>query len=108
MKTYGTMATATVLQFLKVQLMQQIWWLLLNDTFMNAYTHGIVIICGDKVKQQVFPWFFTYVADCPEKYVLFTLEWTKSNYCPQSPSSVHQVSILAPLSLVSDPEAADS
>jgi len=55
MKTYGTMATATVLQFLKVQLMQQIWWLLLNDTFMNAYTHGIVIICGDKVKQQVFP-----------------------------------------------------
>ena len=68
------MATATILQFLKVQLMQQIWWLLLNDTFMNAYTHGIVITCGDKVKQWVFPQFFTYVADYPEKYVLFTSE----------------------------------
>jgi hypothetical protein len=54
--------------------MQQIWWLLLNDTFMNAYTHGIVITCGDKVKQWVFPQFFTYVADYPEKYVLFTSE----------------------------------
>ena len=49
------MATATVLQFLKVQLMQQIWCLLLDDAFMNAYTQGIVITCGDKVKRWVFP-----------------------------------------------------
>ena len=108
MKTYGTAATATVLRFLKVQLMQQIWCLLLDDAFMNAYTHGIVITCGDKVKRRVFPRFFTYAADYPEKYVLFTSEQTKSNRCPQSPSSVHQVSIPAPLSPVSDPEAANS
>jgi hypothetical protein len=68
------MATATILQFLKVQLMQQIWCLLLGDAFMNAYTHRIVITCGNKVKWQVFPQFFTYVADYPEKYVLFTSE----------------------------------
>ena len=108
MKIYSTAATATILWFLKVQLMQQIWCLLLDDTFINAYTHGIIITCGDEVKRRVFPRFFTYAADYPEKYVLFTSEQTKSNHRPQSPSSVHQVSIPAPLSLVSDPEVANS
>ncbi len=54
--------------------MQQIWCLLLNDAFMNTYTQGIIITCGDKVKQWVFPQFFTYAADYLEKYVLFTSE----------------------------------
>ena len=54
--------------------MQQIWCLLLNDAFMNTYTQGIIITRGDKVKQWVFPQFFTYAADYLEKYVLFTSE----------------------------------
>jgi hypothetical protein len=47
--------------------MQQIWSLLLDDAFINAYTHGIVITCGDNVKRRIFPRFFTYAADYPEK-----------------------------------------
>jgi hypothetical protein len=47
--------------------MQAIWHLLLDDDFVSAYAHGFLIICGDGVKHQVFPWIFTYVADYPEK-----------------------------------------
>jgi hypothetical protein len=50
--------------------MQKIWLLLLDPEFMNAYVHGILITCGDGVKRQIFPRFFTYSADYPEKYVL--------------------------------------
>jgi hypothetical protein len=67
MKVYGTTATASVLWFLKIDLMQQIWLLLLDDDFMKAYVHGILINCGDGVKRRIFPQFFTYTADYPEK-----------------------------------------
>ena len=49
--------------------MQKIWLLLLDQEFMEAYVHGIPITCGDGVKRQIFPRFFTYSADYPEKYV---------------------------------------
>jgi hypothetical protein len=67
MKVYGTTATTSVLRFLKIDLMQQIWLLLLDDDFMKAYVHGILINCGDGVKHRIFPRFFTYAADYPEK-----------------------------------------
>jgi len=47
--------------------MQAIWTLLLDDEFMQAYEHGIVIECGDGIRRRVFPRFFTYSADTPEK-----------------------------------------
>jgi hypothetical protein len=67
LEVYKTAATAEVLHFIKVDLMQQIWLLLLDDKFVNAYIHSILVTCGDGKKQQVFPHFFTYVADYPEK-----------------------------------------
>lgn len=62
-----------VLQFLKVDLMQKVWSLLLNDDFVTAYVHGIVLTCGDGVKRRIFPRFFTYAADYPEKYVIMII-----------------------------------
>lgn len=47
--------------------MQKIWLLLLSQEFMDAYVHGILITCGDGVKRRIFPRFFTYSADYPEK-----------------------------------------
>jgi hypothetical protein len=67
LKTFGISATAEVLRFLKVNLMQQIWLLLLDKDFMNAYVHGILIACGDGATHRIFPRFFTYSADYPEK-----------------------------------------
>lgn len=34
---------------------------------MHAYEHGIVVRFADNVKRRVFPRFFTYAADYPEK-----------------------------------------
>jgi hypothetical protein len=64
---YKTTASAAVLRFLKVNLMQQIWLLLLDDDFVKAYVHGVLITCGDGIKRCIFPQFFTYAADYPEK-----------------------------------------
>ena len=50
--------------------MQAIWTLLLDSKFMHAYEHGVVIECGDGIRRRVFPRFFTYSADTPEKFFL--------------------------------------
>jgi hypothetical protein len=47
--------------------MQAIWLLLLDDDFMHAYEFGIIVECLDGVSRRVFPQFFTYSADYPEK-----------------------------------------
>ena len=51
----------------KRELMQAVWALLLNDKFIDAYRSGIVIRCGDGITRSIFPRFFTYSADYPEK-----------------------------------------
>ena len=67
---YGEPPSAAVLRLLKHDLMQKIWLLLLDDEFMDAYTHGIKLVCGDGITRCVFPRIFTYSADYPEKCVL--------------------------------------
>lgn len=52
----------------KRDLIHAIWLLLLDTEFMEAYEHGIVLKCGDSVVRRLFPRFFTYSADYPEKY----------------------------------------
>ena len=47
--------------------MQEVWCLLLDDEFVAAYQHGIVIKCADGVFRCVYPRIFTYSADYPEK-----------------------------------------
>lgn len=55
--------------FCKRELMQQIWLLLLDPEFMKAYEHGFILLCGDGILRRLFPRFFAYLADYPEKYV---------------------------------------
>lgn len=49
------------------ELMHQIWKFLLDDDFVHAYKYGMVITCADGIKRRVYPRFFTYSADYPEK-----------------------------------------
>jgi len=39
---------------------------------MEAYEHGIVIVCGDGIRRRIYPRIFFYSADYPEKYFFFT------------------------------------
>ncbi len=44
------------------------WEILLDDDFVEAYNHGMVILCPDGVKRRFHPRIFIYIADYPEKY----------------------------------------
>jgi len=65
---FGEATTDEVYTFCKRELLQAIWELLLDGEFMHAYEHGIVIRCSDGIIRRVFPRFFTYSADYPEKF----------------------------------------
>ncbi|KAF7966593.1 hypothetical protein HWV62_37801 [Athelia sp. TMB] len=43
------------------------WEILLDDEFLHAYQHGIVIQCSDGVTRRFYPRILTYSADYPEK-----------------------------------------
>lgn len=45
--------------------------LLLNAVFMAAYEFGILVEFGDQIIRRVFPRLFAYMADYPEKYILY-------------------------------------
>jgi hypothetical protein len=47
--------------------MHAVWAKILDDCFIHAYTYGIVINCIDGIKRRIYPRFFTYSADYPEK-----------------------------------------
>jgi hypothetical protein len=45
------------------------WTELLDDDFIAAYAHGIVVLCYDGIVRRFYPRIFTYSADYPEKFV---------------------------------------
>ena len=63
----GLAASANTITHLKRELVQKVWELLLDDEFLEVYEHGIVITCADGITRRIYPRFFTYSADYPEK-----------------------------------------
>ena len=55
------------------ELFHEQWKILLDAEFLEAYKHGIVILCCDGIRRRFFPRIFTYSADYPEKYVSHSL-----------------------------------
>lgn len=52
------------------EIFQAAWLILIQDPeFLKAYVNGIIVNCIDGVRRQLFPRFFVYAADYPEKYV---------------------------------------
>lgn len=43
------------------------WKAILDDEFMEAYEHGVVLSCPDGLKRRFYLRIFTYSADYPEK-----------------------------------------
>src|SRR5271169_1397193 len=70
MAIFGEAASGPTMTHLKRELMHAVWKLLLDDEFVHAYEHGIVLKCADGVIQRIYPRFFTYAADYPEKYMI--------------------------------------
>ncbi|KAI0666052.1 hypothetical protein C8Q78DRAFT_985227 [Trametes maxima] len=79
---YGNPPTEAVLRFCKKELVQQIWMLLLDDDFVRAYAHGIVVKCGDGITRRLFPRILTYSADYPEKCLIACIKFLGRCPCP--------------------------
>ncbi|KAF8219307.1 hypothetical protein L208DRAFT_1341622, partial [Tricholoma matsutake] len=79
---HGMTASKETLMHLKCELMHAIWELLLDPEFMHAYEHGIVVKCADGILWHLFPPFFTYSADYPEKVLLATIQYPAISPCP--------------------------
>lgn len=69
--TFGEPATEDTLRHLRRELIHAVWQILLDDDFIDAYENGIVIMFPDGILRRLFPRFFTYSADYPEKCVNF-------------------------------------
>ena len=66
-EVFGQPASANTITHLKRELLHKVWDLLLDPQFLHAYEHGIVLKCADGITRRIFPRFFTYSADYPEK-----------------------------------------
>ncbi|KAI0037921.1 hypothetical protein FA95DRAFT_1585536 [Auriscalpium vulgare] len=65
------------------ELMHAVLKLMLDDAFLEAYQHGIVIKCPDGVTRRIYPRLFTYSADYPEKVLLAAIRNLGTCPCPR-------------------------
>ncbi|KAJ3556133.1 hypothetical protein NP233_g12048 [Leucocoprinus birnbaumii] len=72
-----------ILAHCRRELVHAVWRKLLDDEFLEAYKYGIVIRCIDGVERRVYPRFFTYSADYPEKVLLATIRDKGLFPCPR-------------------------
>ncbi|PPQ82246.1 hypothetical protein CVT25_008397, partial [Psilocybe cyanescens] len=79
----GVPASKDTITHLKRELMHEVWLLLLDADFMYTYEHGIIMKCSDGVTRRIFPRFFTYSADYPEKVLLSTIRNLAKCLCPR-------------------------
>ncbi|KAG8729146.1 hypothetical protein FRC10_004213 [Ceratobasidium sp. 414] len=79
----GKPPTDALLTHLRRELMHAVWSALLDDDFVHAWKHGVVIQCADGVVRRVFPRILTYSADYPEKVLLATIRNLGDFLCPR-------------------------
>ncbi|KAH7920743.1 hypothetical protein BV22DRAFT_1020666 [Leucogyrophana mollusca] len=65
------------------ELFHACWNTLMDDEFLEAYRHGIVVRCADGILRRIFPRLFTYSADYPEKILLATVKDLGRCPCPR-------------------------
>ncbi|CDO68243.1 hypothetical protein BN946_scf184842.g6 [Trametes cinnabarina] len=81
-QTGGKSASAPLLTHCRRELFHAQWECLLDEEFLHAYEHGIVIDCMDGVRRRIYPRIFTYSADYLEKMLIATLRDKGRCPCP--------------------------
>ncbi|KAI0038329.1 hypothetical protein FA95DRAFT_1232934 [Auriscalpium vulgare] len=79
----GKAATAPLLTHCRRELFQGGWGIMLDDEFVQAYHHGMVVDCIDGIRRRIYPRIFTYSADYPEKVLLATIRDKGRCPCPR-------------------------
>ncbi|KAJ3752589.1 hypothetical protein EV360DRAFT_97363 [Lentinula raphanica] len=81
--TFHAKRKADILTHCNRELYHAVWRHLLDNEFVHAYHYGVVIECNDGIKRRIYPRFFTYSADYPEKVLLATIRDLGNCPCPQ-------------------------
>ncbi|KAL6306020.1 hypothetical protein BKA93DRAFT_913438 [Sparassis latifolia] len=75
--------SSPVLTHCRRELFHAVWRVLLDNEFVHAYYHGIVIKCVDGITRRIYPRIFTYSADYPEKVLIAALRDQGNCPCPR-------------------------
>ncbi|KIK34293.1 hypothetical protein CY34DRAFT_98289, partial [Suillus luteus UH-Slu-Lm8-n1] len=89
---------ASLLTYCRRELFHSCWDTLLDEDFLEAYQHGIVLKCADGVLRRIFPRIFTYSADYPEKVLIATIKDMGTCPCPRCVTPKASFSFLGLLS----------
>ncbi|THV02941.1 hypothetical protein K435DRAFT_652331, partial [Dendrothele bispora CBS 962.96] len=81
-KKFSETPSAEVLRFLKREIMQAVWMLLMNDEFVHAHKHGFLEKCADSKVRRFFPRFYTYSADNMDRILLVCMKFIAECFCP--------------------------
>ena len=74
----GKAASRALLTHCRREIFQAAWLILIQDPeFLDAYINRMIVDCIDGIRRWVFPRFFTYSADYPEKYAFFLTDLPK-------------------------------
>lgn len=65
------------------ELFHEQWRHILDDDFIDAYCHGIVVKCYDGEERRFYPRILTYSADYPEKILLASIKNLGLFPCPR-------------------------
>ncbi|KAL7281107.1 hypothetical protein ACG7TL_004414 [Trametes sanguinea] len=87
----GKPASASLLTHCRRELFHAQWECIIDEEFMHAYEHGIVVDCIDGVRRRLYPRIFTYSADYPEKMLLATLRDKGRCPCPRCLTTFDQI-----------------
>ncbi|KIN92673.1 hypothetical protein M404DRAFT_172845, partial [Pisolithus tinctorius Marx 270] len=80
---FGKSASSATLTHCRHKLFHSIWNHILDADFIHAYEHGFDIRFPDGVLRKVFPQFFTYAADYPEKVLIACMKYLGKCPCPR-------------------------
>ncbi|TEB26892.1 hypothetical protein FA13DRAFT_1795347 [Coprinellus micaceus] len=73
----------TLAAHLRREIFHAQWNILLDDEFIHAYRHGLIVDCPDKVRRRFYPRILAYAADYPERARVTGIR-TKGDYlCPR-------------------------
>ncbi|KIM42576.1 hypothetical protein M413DRAFT_408453 [Hebeloma cylindrosporum] len=84
--------SAPLLAHCRRELFHGCWRIILDDEFLEAYEHGIVIDCGDGIRRRVYPRIFFYSADYPKKVLIATIRDKGQCPCPRCKVTKEEVS----------------
>ncbi|CUA67885.1 Maltodextrin phosphorylase [Thermococcus litoralis DSM 5473] [Rhizoctonia solani] len=73
----------SLITHLRRELMHEVWAYLLDDDFLYAWNHGIVVKCADGIERRVFPRIKIHSIDYPEKVTLATIRNLGACLCPR-------------------------